>query len=218
MARPSCKVQSAYASCSRSDDLQMRAPTLIDLMPSSLTQADASVFEQLPEDLKADIIESLPAHRAVNSVGNAPHGFVGAFPNCVEVQNSEYPETHLWLGSPPKWVEMFQTSNCLILNIIAEVYTKSRANDLLSSIFQSIFSFLPLTSESCSEWDEALSSLYELLKQYVNLKIESDIEELYNCFCFLKRYVHSDDYFSFGAYQLNYSLSMCPLQCLDFLY
>nr|XP_029122970.1 DNA repair protein REV1 [Elaeis guineensis] len=188
MARTSCKVQSAYASCSKSDDLLIRAPTLIDLMPSSLTQADASVLEQLPEDLKVDIIESLPAHRAVNSVGNAPHGFVGAFPNSVEVQNSEYPESHLWSGSPPKWVEMFQTSNCLILNIIAEMYTKSRANGLLSSIFQSIFSFLPSTSESWSEeWDEALSSLCELLKQYVNLKIESDIEELYNCFCVLKR-------------------------------
>ncbi|KAG1358964.1 DNA repair protein REV1 [Cocos nucifera] len=137
---------------------KMRAPTLIDLMPSSLTQADASVLEQLPEDLKADIIESLPAHRAVNSVGNAPHGFVRAFLNSVEVQNSEYPETHLW------------------------------ANGLLSSIFQSIFSFLPSTSESWSEeWHEALSSLCELLKQYVNLKIESDIEELYNCFRFLKR-------------------------------
>lgn len=178
----------------------MRIANLIDLMPNSLTQADASVLEQLPEDLKADIIESLPAHRAVNSVGNAPIGFVGAFPNNVGVQNSEYTKTHLWLGSPPKWVVMFQTSNCLILNIIAELYTKSRANGLLSSIFQSIFSFLPLTSESCSEErDEALSSLCELLTQYVNLKIESDIEELYNCFCFLKRYLLGYDYFSFGA-------------------
>ncbi|XP_038975053.1 DNA repair protein REV1 isoform X4 [Phoenix dactylifera] len=188
MTRTPCKVQSAHASCSRSDDLQMRTTNLIDLMPNSLTQADASVLEQLPEDLKADIIESLPAHRAVNSVGNDPIGFVRAFPNNVGVQNLEYPKTHLWLESPPKWVVMFQTSNCLILNIIAELYTKSRANGLLSSTFQSMFSFLPLTSESCSEeWDETLSSLCELLTQYVNLKIESDIEELYNCFCFLKR-------------------------------
>lgn len=188
MAGTPCKVQLAYASSSRSVDLQMRTTNLVDLMPNSLSQADASVLEQLPEDVKADIFKSLPAHRTVNSVGNAPSGFVGSFLDSVGVNNSECPKTHLWSGSPPKWVEKFQTSNYLILNIIAELYTKSRANGLLSFTFQSIFSFLPLASESYSEeGEEALSILCELVSQYVNLKIESDIEELYNCFCFLKR-------------------------------
>ncbi|URE45778.1 impB/mucB/samB family C-terminal domain [Musa troglodytarum] len=157
------------------------------LMPASLSQADASVLEQLPEDVKADICGFLPVHRKIKLCKDVPFGF--DVPNSVKHSNPWYTKSYLWLGSPPFWVEKFKISNNYVLNAIAMLYAKSGKDILLSSIFQSIAPLLSSVSESsCEECDEALHSLHVVISQYIDLKIGSDVEELYNCFCFLKRF------------------------------
>ncbi|CAL9178132.1 unnamed protein product [Musa hybrid cultivar] len=157
------------------------------LMPASLSQADASVLEQLPEDVKADICGFLPVHRKIKVCKDVPFGF--DVPNSVKHSSPWYTKSYLWLGSPPFWVEKFKISNSYFLNAIAMLYAESGKDILLSSILQSITALLSSVSESsCEECDEALHSLHEVISQYIVLKIGSDVEELYNCFCFLKRF------------------------------
>ena len=45
-------------------------------------------------------------------------------------------DNNLWARIPPQWVDNFKVSNCLILNILVEMYCKSRSIGNLSSILQ----------------------------------------------------------------------------------
>ncbi|KAJ1379496.1 hypothetical protein SESBI_46821, partial [Sesbania bispinosa] len=99
-----------------------------DLLPSSLSQVDGSVLRQLPEDLKAVIVQQLPAHRKQGICSN-----VAVVPPSENHQvsfsliASENPGSSdhvlndsLWIGIPPKWVETFTPSSCLILKKLAK--------------------------------------------------------------------------------------------------
>ncbi|CAL9198055.1 DNA repair protein REV1-like isoform X1 [Musa acuminata AAA Group] len=185
--RTCLKIQS-HNSCSRLNELHITSTMgPQQLMPALLSQADASVLEQLPEDVKADICGFLPVHRKIKVCKDVPFGF--DVPNSVKHSSPWYTKSYLWLGSPPFWVEKFKISNSYFLNAIAMLYAESGKDILLSSILQSITPLLSSVSESsCEECDEALHSLHEVISQYIVLKIGSDVEELYNCFCFLKRF------------------------------
>lgn len=191
MTKERKQVEAPYAFCSRSNELGSNLPRSyenMDLMPGSWSQADISILQQLPEDVRTDSYELTPPHRA--RISNDSYDLASELLKSSGNQNLKCSKISLFSGSPPKWVEKFKVSNCLILNVIAEFYAKSRADALLSSILQSVVSFLPLAlGKSSEERDEAISCLCELLTQYIILKIESDIEELYNCFCLLKRYL-----------------------------
>ncbi|KAL0348328.1 UNVERIFIED_CONTAM: DNA repair protein REV1, partial [Sesamum angustifolium] len=153
-----------------------------NLMPSSLSQVDCSVLQQLPDELRKDIIELLPPHRE-------PEFVQGASSNVVDEQNEFAASdlSDLWIGSPPKWVEKFRISPCSILNNFAEMY-QPVCGDGLSSLLQRIISGLILQIEVAThEFDDAVSWLSELLKQYLDLKISTDIEEIYFCICLLRR-------------------------------
>ncbi|KAG5548405.1 hypothetical protein RHGRI_013931 [Rhododendron griersonianum] len=103
----------------------------LDVMPSSLSQVDTSVLQQLPEELRVDILQLLPAHRQ---------------PECIR-------------GSTGR----------------------------LSSILQCTLSeSQPLVDASNDGWDDAIRCLCDLLKQYIKLRVETDIEEIYVSFVFLK--------------------------------
>ncbi|XP_042378461.1 DNA repair protein REV1-like isoform X3 [Zingiber officinale] len=159
-------------------------PKLFDLMPASLSQADASVFEQMPEDVKADVHGLLPLHRELKVSKDFYTCF--DFPSCVQFPDPHL-KTHLWSGDPPWWVEKFNTSKNILLNVISR-HAKSSKDIRLSSILQSVAPFLlPVCELSNEVYAEAICWLHELLAQYIVLKIGSDIEEIYNCFCFLKR-------------------------------
>ncbi|KAK8925940.1 DNA repair protein REV1 [Platanthera zijinensis] len=96
---------------------------------------------------------------------------------------------NLWSGSPPKWVEKFEVSNSLILNLTAQLYAKYGVDKLLSPILQLLISLYPLILRSSSEEPlEVRFDLCELLLQYIELKIDSDVEELYLCYLLLERY------------------------------
>ncbi|XP_020536171.2 DNA repair protein REV1 isoform X2 [Jatropha curcas] len=177
-----------------------------DLMPSSLSQVDTSVLQQLPEELRADILGLLPSHRGEESTSDA--SLVPLKENPQEaLKIADYKSisvnsvlnSDLWNGNPPQWVDKFKVNNCLILNTLAETYYKSGSVGNLSSIMQcAISKFLYHLNENDDSWgwgDEATYYFCELLRQYINLKIEFDIEEIYVCFRLLRRFMKKSKFF-----------------------
>ncbi|XP_074275494.1 DNA repair protein REV1 [Silene latifolia] len=157
----------------------------VDVMPSSLSQVDITILQQLPEDLRADIVGALPAHRMSNC--STEHNITAPIVELKLASTELAKSQNFWVGNPPYWVLEFKTSNCLMLNILAEMYLKSES-ELLSSTLQRCLSGLLLFGEVTEDLsDEASSSLCELLRQYIQLKLEIDIEEIYVCFRLLKR-------------------------------
>ncbi|CAJ1924447.1 unnamed protein product [Sphenostylis stenocarpa] len=164
-----------------------------DLLPSSFSQVDGSVFQQLPEDLKAVIVEQLPAHRRPEMCSNVvviPPLENNSLSVGVEIsENSPGSSYHdsLWVGNPPNWVGKFKVSSCLILKKLAEMYFKSGLASTFSSVLHQIISefFEPNLTQQFS--DETVNIMCELLRQYIKVKIERDIEEIYICFRLLKR-------------------------------
>lgn len=169
--------------------------TKTDVMPLSLSQVDCSVLQELPEELRDNILQQLPAHRS-QDVSLIAH-FSGSADICQDNSNTKSPDkssesvlrkTELWIGYPPCWVDRFLISNCLILNSLAETYQRSGAPEKLSSVLQRFISQIPSHMDmTTNDWNEATSSLSELLKQYIKLKIEWDIEEVYICFRHIRR-------------------------------
>ncbi|XP_022898470.1 DNA repair protein REV1 isoform X4 [Olea europaea var. sylvestris] len=156
----------------------------IAVMPSSLSQVDHSVLQQLPQDLREDILEFLPAHRRLESVPDALLN-----PSENQTGSPQFVSTNeLWVGNPPLWVDKFKLSCCGMLNLFAEMYYRSGHTCHLSSILQRLFceQRVPL-DVGTNEWDDAVSCLCELVKQYLELKIQTDIEEVYVCIRLLRR-------------------------------
>ncbi|KAL2349558.1 hypothetical protein Fmac_003558 [Flemingia macrophylla] len=179
-----------------------------DLLPSSFSQVDGSVFQQLPEDLKAVIVKQLPAHSRPEICSNvvvvSP---VEKHSVSVGVEISEnftgYHDS-LWTGDPPNWVGKFEVSSCLILKKFAEVYYKLGLTSTLSSILHQITSeFYELNLAQLFS-DETVDIMCDLLRQYIKVKIKKDIEEIYICFRLLKRFAAKSQYF-----QQVYN-SVCP--------
>ncbi|KAK4476998.1 hypothetical protein RD792_016200 [Penstemon davidsonii] len=152
-----------------------------NLMPTSLSQVDCSVLQQLPEELRKDIIELLPPHRT-------PEIVKGSSSNVIDNQ-AEFGESKndLWIGSPPLWVDKFETSKCCMLNKFAKTY-QFGTGGCLSFVLQRMISeiHLPL-GMGIEGLDNAVNCLSELFKQYVELKVATDIEEIYLCICLLRR-------------------------------
>ncbi|XP_064948778.1 DNA repair protein REV1-like [Musa acuminata AAA Group] len=185
------QIQLSTISHPRHDDLHINtcADNHPDIVPQSLSQLDFSVLHELPEELKIGILEALPPHRAASFPGNGSGSTRKKFPCDIKDENSEKLDIFLWEGTPPSWVEKFQHSSCLLLNIIATQYSRSDMNGLLSLTLQSFSHILStFTDLSAMESDELISSLFDLFKQYIELKVKSDIEELYVCFRILRRF------------------------------
>ncbi|XP_021285553.1 DNA repair protein REV1 isoform X2 [Herrania umbratica] len=169
-----------------------------DLMPSSLSQVDTSVLQQLPEELRADIFESLPEHRRQEISTLGPNRDNLHHPLCInppESTDSGLTNT-LWIGNPPMWVDKFKVSNLLMLRFFADMYYKAKSAENLSSILQCTIaeSLHPLDAK-CDAWNEAVHSFNELLVEYIKLKIVVDIEEIYVCFRLLRRLSTRSEFF-----------------------
>ncbi|KAB5541284.1 hypothetical protein DKX38_014258 [Salix brachista] len=181
------------------------SPNNNDLMPLSLSQVDVSVLQQLPEELRGDILGHLPAHRKQELTSNAgshlsenPEGALNI--KITENQSNSTASllnSNLWSGSPPQWVDKFTVSSCLISKTLAELYCTLGSTGSLSPILQRIISecLYPLDENSDACGEEATYDLCELFKQYVKLKMELDLEEIYVCFCLLKRLTTKSKFF-----------------------
>lgn len=151
-------------------------------MPSSLSQVDSSVFEQLPEEVRKDIIEHLAHHQGQESMKGT---FSNVADEQIEVEASDLND--LWVGYPPKWVKKFQIINCSMLNYFAEVYQSGSCGGL-SSLLQCMMSRISVCTEVGSDgFGNSVSSLCELFRQYIDLKISTDVEEIYVSICLLRR-------------------------------
>ncbi|KAL5561320.1 hypothetical protein UlMin_031067 [Ulmus minor] len=175
-----------------------------DLMPSSLSQVDISVLQQLPQELRVDILEQLPAHRNQDPSSSSSLSPVKHPKQLLAINNTEnnagstdtVAKYKLWFGNPPKWVDEFRESNCVILNFLSKMYYKSGPTGNLSSILRfTILESYYLPEEGYEGWDESVQRISELLKQYVELKIELDIEEIYICFRLLRRFISKSKLF-----------------------
>ncbi|KAG9440398.1 hypothetical protein H6P81_020563 [Aristolochia fimbriata] len=189
-------------------DLMTSVLNQVDLMPSSLSQVDVSVLHQLPQEVKADILETLPPHRIMENSSLDAERLMHSESSRGQVDVVS--ESNLWRGNPPNWVDKFKASTCVILNVFAESYYKCGFERNLSSILQKIISFLPFALKlSCKDMDEGVSGVCELVMSYVEVKIESDIEEIYICFRLLKRFTVKSELFL-----KVYSLVLPSLQVL----
>ncbi|XP_058778555.1 DNA repair protein REV1-like isoform X3 [Vicia villosa] len=173
-----------------------------DLLPASLSQLDGSVLQELPEDLKADIVLQLPAHRKQEICSNvavvppSENYQVSTGVNDSENLGSKHALNEcLWAGNPPKWVEEFKISSCLILKKLAEVYYKSGLTSTLSSVLHQIISEFHQLNLVHHISDDSVNITCELLKQYIKVKIGKDIEEIYICFRLLKRFAAASEFF-----------------------
>ncbi|XP_078431133.1 DNA-directed DNA polymerase [Wolffia australiana] len=163
-----------------------------DLMPSSLSQVDAFMLHQLPEEVKIYLQEAIPAHRNMEA---------SIDPSCSSINESfttiEDLKLHLWIGKPPKWIRIFSNSRSLILRSISGTHACNGADGLLSSTLHSLSLSIPSLSSGEEECDEEILLIgSEFLRQYIELKVDTDIEELYICFCVLKRLKEFSVFFS----------------------
>ncbi|TYI45601.1 hypothetical protein E1A91_D13G049000v1 [Gossypium mustelinum] len=174
-----------------------------DLVPSSLSQVDTSVLQQLPEELRADIFEALPAHRMPEGTALGPRTDNMHPPLGIKTATDNQPgstdsglSNNLWIGDPPLWVDKFKVSKLSTLNFFVDMYYKANSAESLSSILQCIIaeSLHPLNAR-CDAWNEAIHSFSELLMNYIKLKIVVDIEEIYVCFRLLRRLSTKSQFF-----------------------
>ncbi|KAF3794298.1 DNA repair protein [Nymphaea thermarum] len=187
-------ITSLSSSTSSDTNIISKDKKLVDVMPSSLSQVDFSVLQELPPELRHDILDFLAPQRIVkDSFGTDVMPGEQGYPVAPETTRPGHPivekdgdHLNLWKGKPPEWVEKFKDSNCLILNILSEQYCKPNSDGLLSSTLHGFILSMSNLDICCSQWIEALPSFCELLKQYIMLKIHSDIEEIYVCFCILR--------------------------------
>ncbi|XP_073119106.1 DNA repair protein REV1 [Henckelia pumila] len=153
------------------------------LMPASLSQVDCSTLLQLPEELRKDILEHLPAHRRPEFAKGSSSNLTNNWTEFGDLESN----INLWIGNPPRWVDKFKTSCSCMLNLFAKLYESGPCGPL-SSLLQQIMSEIKVSSEvTDDELDNTASCMHELFKQYVDLKIETDMEEIHFCLCLLRR-------------------------------
>ncbi|KAI8555398.1 hypothetical protein RHMOL_Rhmol05G0171700 [Rhododendron molle] len=97
----------------------------LDVMPSSLSQADISVL-QPHEELRVDILQLLPAHRqpeCVSAINLDPSSKSKELFGLKSPENQpSVSSEELWAGNPPKRVTMFKHSNCCIFWTLEDIY------------------------------------------------------------------------------------------------
>ncbi|BAB08828.1 unnamed protein product [Arabidopsis thaliana] len=152
---------------------------MTDLLPSSLSQVDVSVLQELPEELRADVLGAFPSHRRQQSSSDVPKE------TCkkqdeepIDLKGTEneigLSFSSLWFGNPPLWTEKFKVSgNCTMEKLSAIYFKVAQSRPMLSLVLQHAISEMSSFPDaaSASDLDKAIYDVCELLKQYINLKI-----------------------------------------------
>ncbi|KAJ0829043.1 hypothetical protein HanLR1_Chr00c0046g0698901 [Helianthus annuus] len=157
----------------------------IDIMPSSLSQLDPSVLQQLPEEIRNDITGILPAHRDPQ-IQSHSH-----LVDQAKLTDDDSSSHLLWAGDPPQWVAKFKSSDSQILRFFSDTYSGFRStHGLYSVLLKSVSANVVCGGGSTVDCDDSISWLCQLLKEYADLKLESDLEEIHTCFRLLRRYIY----------------------------
>ncbi|CAM8935329.1 unnamed protein product [Rhodiola kirilowii] len=170
---------------------------IADFLPISLSQVDPFVLQELPEDVRADILKVLPVHRASGSAANAAlprardhqHSLTltGADADQIPTFEDMLPNENMWMGYPPRWVEKFKYSKYLILRKVSEYHSTGPSGNMSLVLQRMISQCREFEAHSSEGSDEGISDFSELLRHYIDLKIEKDLEEIHICFRLLKR-------------------------------
>ena len=107
-------------------------------MPSSLSQVDEMMLQNLPEEVKLYLHNTLPVHRSSENFVDPPWHCAIERQAKQEIKTLEDYEVHLWIGKPPKCIRLFKDSSSLILNAIGDIYADAGVDNLLSSTLQSV--------------------------------------------------------------------------------
>ncbi|KAH9564768.1 hypothetical protein CY35_04G041900 [Sphagnum magellanicum] len=147
---------------------------------------------QVPKPLKVKQQASKSA-RSLSACVQDSHG-PSSSESAVKKQAIELaPLDDLWLGSPPKWVTLFKGTKVAGLNslqLLSEHYVAGMSSSkCLSSIFLSL---LPCLMEDSgpttqTEAQTVIQSCVELVKQYTQLTVAHDVEEVYMVMRIMKR-------------------------------
>eukprot|EP01018_Ginkgo_biloba_P015505 Gb_33413 [translate_table: standard] len=207
-------IGSSMTSNSRSSDFMNasisnvdRQASRDDSMPISMSQVDITVLQELPTEVQRDILDSLPAHRPSDAskenlliqrredspdIGNV---YKGGEPEIGDAEGVTVCEKRLWKENPPVWVQRFKCSDCILLHLMSECYNKAGPTEFLSSILLNLVSSLPSEFISWTDGQEqALINCTELFRQYIEDKLECDIEEIYICIRLLRRLVGKSNF------------------------
>ncbi|KAL0737153.1 hypothetical protein Bca4012_013363 [Brassica carinata] len=171
-----------------------RAIEITDLMPLSLSQVDVSVLQELPEELRADVLGAFPAYRRQQSSSDAPmETCKNQDKEPTDLSDAEneigFSNSSLWFGNPPLWVENFKVSGNCTLEKLSEIYCKvAQSRPMLSTVLQRAISEVGSFHDArANDLERTVDDVCEFLKEYIKLKVECDIEEIYHCFRLLKR-------------------------------
>lgn len=186
-------------------------------MPSSFTQVDIDVLNELPDDLKREVMQTFSAHapssraQSMHILSGPPHVVSTSArslealrpleetakqaerqePLEMEPSKSDNMHCDLWSGSPPKWVAIFEDESVAcsaMLQFIASQYHDGQPR--LSEILLSLVSSISsLPSENVYQYDTVAELCIEWVRQYSELKAPWDLEEIHTVLRLIKRFV-----------------------------
>ncbi|MCO5551215.1 hypothetical protein L7F22_004714 [Adiantum nelumboides] len=176
------------------------------LVPLSLSQVDMATLEELPCELRKDILRCLPPHRCSNSsslreveLWGVPEQPQSTLPlakisNLSTVFNDVLQLDGLWYGDPPKWVLQFQTmegGGTDILHFLSKAFIDCGCPKQFSCVLLytiSFHKFIVYTDVEQGGNDSVASRCcLELIKQYLLPQVAYNLEEVFTAVRILKR-------------------------------
>ncbi|MCO5607190.1 hypothetical protein L7F22_061383 [Adiantum nelumboides] len=183
------------------------------LVPLSLSQVDMATLEELPCELRKDILRCLPPHRCSDSSSLREVELLGVpeqpqstlplakISNLSTVSNDVLQLNGLWYGDPPKWVLQFQTmegGGTDILHFLSKAFIDCGCPKQFSCVLlyaTSFHKFIVYTDVEQGGNDSVASRFcLELIKQYLLPQVAYNLEEVFTAIRILKRLIRESQF------------------------
>ena len=190
---------------------QEMVPCHREAIPFSLSEIDMATLNELPIDIQEDIIKALPGCLPCKSISKSVEACESSHVDCIDLmkKNSRENLDGLWCGFPPRWTSLFQGFSGVgaeILHHLSKSFLELYRQPF-SSVFLHVMCSHHIVEGAWQNLDPFIYTCFmELLKQYLQLRISSDLEEIYLVARILKRY-------SFFPYMLM-NICMCVCVCV----
>ncbi|KAI5064723.1 hypothetical protein GOP47_0019418 [Adiantum capillus-veneris] len=173
------------------------------IAPLSLSQVDMATLEELPFELRKDILRSLPPHRCSNSsevellgVPEQPQSILplAKISNPASISKDVLQLDGLWCGDPPKWVLQFETmegAGTDALHLLSKAFFDCGCPKQFSCILLHAMCFHKFIVYNGVKQDSkdsvAFRCCLELFKQYLLPQVSGNLEEVFTVVRVLKR-------------------------------
>jgi hypothetical protein len=154
-------------------------------MPSSLSEIDMATLHELPLRIQEDIMKTLSGSLPIDIGKEASKRTDSEYTDLGE-EFSQNNLDGLWCGSPPRWVSLFQGLSGVgseILHHLSKDFLKYHAQP-----FSSVFRHVVCQHHIDREDDFLYKCFLALLKQYLQQRVSTDLEEIYSVARIVKRY------------------------------